>query len=318
MKHAIESGAVPAVSVIMPTYNRVGLIKESVGAVLAQTFTDFELIIVDNMSEDGTREYVAGIGDGRVRYFRNDNKGIIAISRNLGIRNSTGRYVAFCDDDDIWLPDKLEVQTAFMDENKDVGLSFGYAVDFGSGPTVGFLRFPRNETDMIRGYHELFLGNRVATLTVMVQRTCLDDVGLFDEGQAFKNIEDYDLWLRVARKFKLASVGRVIGKYRVHPQAASADEVAEKNKLFKLIEKHRANGWIGDKEARMLESRLNFTIGSSQLARGDARYRGSYLASFRLDGSLRTFAAFVACAMPTGAASMIINFLKSRRRDRVD
>jgi len=94
-------GMPPCVSVIVTTFKRVKLLSETLDSILAQTFTDFELIVVDNISEDGTREYVTGIADSRVRYFRNANHGVIAVNRNYGIRQSEGKYIAFCDDDDL-------------------------------------------------------------------------------------------------------------------------------------------------------------------------------------------------------------------------
>ena len=85
----------PCVSVIVTTYKRVKLLQETLESILSQSFTDFELIVVDNMSEDGTQQFIAGIADPRIRYFRNPNHGIIAANRNFGIRQAEGRYVAF-------------------------------------------------------------------------------------------------------------------------------------------------------------------------------------------------------------------------------
>src|SRR3990172_12856550 len=98
------------VSVIILTWNRAALLKEAVDSVLRQTYEHFELTIVDNESTDNTSEYVRGLGDNRVKYLSHPNQGILSVNRNFGIRRARGDYIAFCDDDDLWLPDKLKTQ----------------------------------------------------------------------------------------------------------------------------------------------------------------------------------------------------------------
>ena len=98
------------VSVIIPTFNREHLLKETMEYILNQTFKDFELIIVDNYSSDNTENAVKSYNDKRIRYFKNQNNGVIAVNRNFGIKKARGEFITFCDDDDLWLPQKLEKQ----------------------------------------------------------------------------------------------------------------------------------------------------------------------------------------------------------------
>lgn len=114
------------VSVIVTTHNRKVLLKRAVESVLLQTFTDYECIIVDDASDDGTALFLESINDKRFRYIvitKEESKGG-NYARNLGIKNSMGEYIAFLDDDDVWQPKKLELQVAFLDKHKDAGLVY--------------------------------------------------------------------------------------------------------------------------------------------------------------------------------------------------
>jgi len=104
------------VSVIVTSFNRVHFLKETIETILKQTFSDFEVIIVDNMSTDATEEYVQSLTDPRVTFYSNPNAGIVAVNRNFGIQKAKGKYIAFCDDDDLWLLDKLRKQVELMEE----------------------------------------------------------------------------------------------------------------------------------------------------------------------------------------------------------
>lgn len=111
------------VSIIMPTYNCARFIRESIDSVLAQTYTNWELIIVDDSSTDNTAEMVANFNDPRIHYLRNEQNEGAALTRNKALRAAKGRYIAFLDSDDLWHPDKLERQIAFMEQN---GYAFTY------------------------------------------------------------------------------------------------------------------------------------------------------------------------------------------------
>ncbi|MBI5563100.1 MAG: glycosyltransferase [Deltaproteobacteria bacterium] len=308
-------GEPPLVSVVVTTYNRAGMLKETVSSILSQTCQGFELIIVDNMSTDGTEEYVRSIADGRLGYLRNANNGIIAVNRNAGIGRARGKYVAFCDDDDLWLPDKLKLQTSFMEANPAVGLCFGFAEDFGQTPSAGQLRFPADECMNTRGYDDLLSGNRIATLTVMVTKACLDDTGLFDEDPALRTVEDYDLWLRIARRFRIACIPEKLGRYRIHARSASSDEAAEKKKLFHVLEKFKKNGWLNEAQARGMEANVNWMVGNALIAVGDPSYREWHMRSFAIEKRAKTVLAALLCVPPTSIARRIFRFLK-KRKDR--
>jgi len=201
------------VSVIIPTYNREQLLKETINAIQNQTFKDFEIIIVDNYSKDNTKKLVDSYKDQRLSYFKNQNNGIVAVNRNFGIKKSKGEYIAFCDDDDLWLPDKLEKQLMEFTSDKKLGLVCTNGFSFSE---VGIHKRLLKPKDKFISFKQLLFENTIVSCSVMVKNKVLKDVGLFDESHDVLTGEDYELWLRVANKYKIKQIGDFLVKYRVH------------------------------------------------------------------------------------------------------
>jgi glycosyltransferase involved in cell wall biosynthesis len=187
------------VSVIMPAYNAEKYIAESIRSVLAQTYPGWELIVVDDGSRDNTggvvREFVAR--DSRIKYIFQEN-GRLGKARNTGLKNVSGELIAFLDSDDLWIGTKLAAQMRALSENEaDVVFSDCYV--FNDENTA-------NERTRFGSFSGRFSGselldrlicqNRIPVLTVMLKRTLLDRVGVFEEGKPYHGLEDYDLWLR--------------------------------------------------------------------------------------------------------------------------
>jgi len=187
-KPAVSDKA-PTVSVVIPTYQRRELVKRAVASVLAQTYRDFELIVIDDGSTDGTGEALAPLGDS-IRYEWQPNRGLSA-ARNAGLRLARGSIVAFLDSDNRWLPDHLAVITRALDEHPDAVLAV----------TVPWMSH-QNEASAVRLMEplpKLLIGNYVAPVSgAALRRETLAAVGGFDESMRF--IEDNDLWLRVAAR----------------------------------------------------------------------------------------------------------------------
>ena len=185
----------PTVSVIIPTHNRAKMLKRAIQSVLDQTFSDFEIIIIDDASTDASDELVASFKDQRIRYIRHDsNKGGSA-ARNTGIRSATGKYIAFLDSDDTWLPEKLQLQIQhFENLTTDVGVVYtGLTVISQNNSVIG------NSIPTASGNIQstIYAENCVGPLsTAMVRRDCLNKVGLFDED--LPACQDWDLFIRIA------------------------------------------------------------------------------------------------------------------------
>lgn len=183
----------PLVSVIIPTYNRWPLVGEAVESVLAQSFRGFELIVVDDGSEDGTARELSACGPG-ITVISQARRGVAA-ARNLGVRSSRGGYLAFLDSDDLWKPRKLEIQAAFLESHPDFQICQTEEIWLRNGGRVNPRKRHRKPSgDIFRASLDLCL---VSPSAVMMTRELFDRVGGFDE--SFAICEDYDLWLRVAK-----------------------------------------------------------------------------------------------------------------------
>jgi len=221
------------VSVIMPAFNCGRYIREAMTSVIAQTYKDFELIVVDDGSKDDTKravsDFIAGNRRYKIKYIYQENKGT-AGARNTGIANSCGEYLAFLDCDDVWLPHKLEVQVPVLENDAGAGLVFGGTASFGEVRAQP----PASETqDLSKLNHNitgLFAGSYISTLTVMIRKACLEKAGSFDE--ALSIVEDYDLWLRIAKYYGLVYVDSLVAKYRVHPGNISRVTKENEEKLL--------------------------------------------------------------------------------------
>lgn len=213
IKTALIKDITPNVSVIVVTYNRVDLLSKTIDSILGQTYVDFELIIVDNMSSDSTDKYVSDLKDLRLRYFRNPNYGVIAVNRNYGIQKARGNFIAFCDDDDIWFPDKLSMQIKLMKHYPNVGLCYSNAESF-NGETVIKKKMIRQT---IRHNHFFYLlrGNYIPNSSVLIRADIFKTIGLLTIDPTLR--EDYEMWLRIARCYPLIGLDASLIRYRIHP-----------------------------------------------------------------------------------------------------
>ncbi len=203
----------PKFSVIIPTYNYGHYLAEAIRSVLDQTFLDFEVIVVDDGSADNTSQVVADYGDA-VQYIYQENRGYAA-ARNLAIRHSSGELIAFLDADDAWLPQKLELQAAYLDRHPEVGVVSAncYYMD-AQGNITGVMPGKPQATGWI--FERILLtGNFIAMPTVGIRRQCFETSGLFDE--SLRTTVDWDLWLRLSRKFPFGYINQYLAKYRLHP-----------------------------------------------------------------------------------------------------
>ena len=223
------------VSVIVPTYNRAHLVTETIDSILAQTFKDFELIVVDNESSDNTEEVIKSYTDRRIRYFRHQNNGLVAVNRNYGISKANGEYIAFCDDDDLWMPEKLERQVKLLDPNKELGLVYSdsYIMDENGNLERDTLL---SSSRLFRGnvFDKLFQMNCIPMLTVMIRREVLSRVGGFDPKYIIA--QDYDLWLRIADHYPIDFTKEPLAKYRIHSGSVSRNQELAANEGFRLTE----------------------------------------------------------------------------------
>ena len=207
----------PKVSVIIPTYNRLPMLKEGVESVLAQDFEDFELIVVDDGSTDGTADEITRYG-GRVKLLRHqENRGVSA-ARNSGILHARGKYIGFLDSDDLWVKGKLKIQVAFLDENPQYPLCYTDEIWIRRGKRVNpMLKHAKFSGWILEKCLPLCI---ISPSSALMRKTLFSKVGLFDE--ALPVCEDYDLWLRVSVRFPIFFIDkRLIVKRGGHPDQLS-------------------------------------------------------------------------------------------------
>ncbi len=208
----------PKVSVIIPAHNAQRFIRETIQSVLGQTYQDFEIVIVNDGSTDGTEaiveEFVKTRPE-RIKYIYQKNQGH-AICRNTGLKNAQGQYIAFLDADDLWREDKLMRQVSFLDQHPEVGLIHCERVRINEqGETIPT---PFVDPKFLSGkifYHLLLRRAHICTSAVLCRKSVLDEVGYFDETFPDRiGGEDRELWLRIAGRFEIAYSRQPLVKYR--------------------------------------------------------------------------------------------------------
>lgn len=187
----------PLISVIIPTYNRARMLKQAIDSVLAQDFADFELIVVDDGSTDDTQDILNAYQEDII-VISQENKGVSA-ARNKGIASASGRFVAFLDSDDLWLPKKLAVQADFFYSNPDALICQTEEIWIRNGIRVNPKKRHRKPSGMI--FEPSLLLCLVSPSAVMIRRSLFEDIGLFDEN--LPACEDYDLWLRISCRYPI-------------------------------------------------------------------------------------------------------------------
>lgn len=207
----------PRVSVLMPMFNAREFVGDSIRSVLSQTFEDFELIIVDDASTDGSDVVVAEFFDKRVRYLKNAHNLGLAGARNVAIQAADCEYLAWLDADDLSLPDRLEKQQAAFDADANLALCGTWVRHFGVGDNR-VRRLP-TDSDVLRG--RMLFDNPIVTSSVMLRRKLIQPEQLAFN-QEYPPAEDYELWSRIAAERKIINIPEVLTLYRIHSKQASA------------------------------------------------------------------------------------------------
>lgn len=292
----------PKVSVIIPAYNVAPYIGETLDSVFAQTFADYEVIVINDGSPDtealeGALEpYIA-----RINYLKQENRGASA-ARNAGLRAARGKFVAFLDADDLWLPNYLDEQIKFMRE-RGCDLVCADAEVFRDGSHEEQTYMESLMTDAPPTGDVTFLGllsaeQSLITSGVVVRRELVLEVGLFDE--ALRNSQDFDLWLRLARHgTRMTYQRRTLLRYRTRDNSLSGDEVNVHRRELRVLEKVERSYDLSPAErpeiVSVIERRravLEFELGKLFLARGEfTRARESFEKANQSGRSWKTQAA---------------------------
>lgn len=223
----------PKVSVIIPTYNSLKYLSETVESVLNQTYSDFELLIVDDGSTDQTVQWTGELGDSRVRVISQANQGV-CVARNTGIANANGEYIAFLDHDDLWEASKLEKQVCRLDAEPNIGLVHTWmALVDDRGKFIGRIMTSDAEGDV---WQQLLEKNTIASSSVMVRRSCFEKVGMFSPARELYSVEDWEMWIRIASQYPFAVIREPLLSWRQHPNNGSKNWRAMEKAYSLVIE----------------------------------------------------------------------------------
>jgi len=221
----------PRVTVLVPVYNRPGYVREALESALAQECPGgFEVLVVDDGSTDETPAVLASFGD-RIRVIRQENAGP-AVARNRAFDESRGEFVALLDSDDIWLPGKLAAQVALLDREPRAAVAHSEVAEFFEGDAE---RAWTRRPPIVGGrvLHALLARNTIHTMTVLLRKSVLDEVGGFDP--SFPPCEDWDLWLRIAERHEFAGDPEPRVRTRIHEGGISSDPIVVYRQAVALL-----------------------------------------------------------------------------------
>ncbi len=251
------------VSIITPVYNGQDFLDRSIKSVLAQTYENWELLLIDDGSSDNSVQIIKYyLEDNRIKLLRNESNSGIPTTRNKGIENSTGEFIALLDQDDEWLPHKLEKQVnRFLEIDDSFGLIYS---NVEVRTDQGILADQKKEIEpevSIQSNLELMLSrNLITSPTAMVKRKALEEVGLFDESIRWGG-DDYDLWIRIAHKYKFDYIDEVLCIRHEHQQNYSADKKRMMLKTIELGEKYVEQFGLEPSLSRKLKSNHYYRYG---------------------------------------------------------
>jgi glycosyltransferase involved in cell wall biosynthesis len=315
----------PTISVIMPVLNGERYIAEAIESICNQTFSRFELLVIDDGSSDRTREIVLSFS-GRidVKYLRHDVNLGIARSINDGLRRASGGFIAFLDHDDLWLSEFLETQLKYLTEHPDVGMVHSdiRTID-DEGKILEYSAAACRHRHQPSGFvfRDLFMHSMICGNSVLIRKECFDRLGLWDEGLRWA---DYHMWLRVARHYRIDYVPKVLTAYRQHASQdtrGTIDPLVAKpigvQTLEQLLEEDpRIRAELGDATVRRRLASLYFEVAYRWFELGDfVRARAGTRQALRQSPlNLRYLAAFLGTYLaPTRAKAARATWRRLRR-----
>jgi len=239
----------PLVSVIIPAYNHEKYITDSLQSVARQSYKNFELIVLNDGSTDNTGELIKMFIEENpfinIRYINKNNEGVCK-TLNKGLEIAKGKYVAFLASDDMWEPQKLEIQVDFMERNDNIGLVFtdAWFLKFNERTHIKWSDYKNNLDRYFKNgiqnadmYLLLLTRPIIPALTVMVRKQILDEIGGFDEKLVY---EDLDMWLRITQNYPIGYIDIPLALYRLHDKNISNNALIMMKGMFHTLKKHSA------------------------------------------------------------------------------
>jgi glycosyltransferase involved in cell wall biosynthesis len=247
----------PGVSILTPAFNSAAFIAETIESVLQQTWADFELLIVDDGSTDGTLDVVrtAARGDARVKSFSSSHGGA-AVARNVGLQHASGECLALLDSDDVWEPQYLSSQLSLLRQHPEISIVSANVVSRG-GPFDGTPFWPITSGTHELGTHEPIAHENAVSVFAVFRREVVERIGGFDA--TYTGNEDYEFWLRAMNAgFRVLQNRALLGRYRRRPGSVSSDEIRMLNGIIAVLDwAGRMSGQL-EAERPLIDHRLRW------------------------------------------------------------
>ena len=289
VNRGIGAGSSPKVSVIIPTYLACAYIADTLDSVLAQTFTDYEILLVNNGSPDTAElEFVLKPYADKLVYVRQDNRGQ-AGARNTGLLIARGEFVCFLDNDDQWEPDLLSFQVAVMQSDPSLAVHYCDAMIFGGSFRTGRSNMEFTPSNGEVNFRSLAARDcTVLNCAAMSRRDAVTRAGMFDESLRYG--EDIDLWLRIALQGgRIAYSRRILARYRLRPDSVSANEARMTEGYLRVLDSLSASGRLSREDIDFLDRQiviekagLDLLKGKEAIRLGNAESAVQHLASANL------------------------------------
>lgn len=279
-----QTNGAPKVSVVITAYNAAPFISEAVDSVLQQTFTDFEIIVVNDGSPDTRKlEEVLAFYSNRIVYVKQPNKGTGA-ARNTGIRQARGEFIALLDGDDLWEPEYLQVQLGIIEQNSNIAVVYSNALHFGEGHSVGrtFMDVCPSEGEVT--FESLLVEQCNVMVSVTARRAAIVAAGMFDEDKAMMGADDFDLWLRIAKQgSQIVYHRRPLVRRRFWKGQLSSQLVLFHASIIRVLDKVEKMPLTADQNKLLKQRQLHYRAmlslfeGKEALFQGDTKKAFHYL-----------------------------------------
>jgi glycosyltransferase involved in cell wall biosynthesis len=304
----------PLVSVVVPVYNGAKYLSQALDSALGQTYRPLQVVVVDDGSTDSSPEAIASYG-ARIVSIRQPNAGVAA-ARNVGIRSAGGDLIAFLDQDDWWLPEKVERQVAVFSEDEGLGLVHTGVAQYSDeeGRFVNGV-YDTSKSAGLQGscYDTLLLGNGVFNSSTMIRRSVLASSGLFDPGIPGNTVQDYDLWVRIARDFRFGYIPEPLAVLRLHPAQGSRNRREMLNDELRLLERRLGADRL--RATAVMRARVATLLGELGVAYLDAdnprAARRCFRRAFGMCWSSRAAVLYAVCLFPPRAVAWL-RWLRAR------
>ena len=237
----------PFFSIVIPTYNCADLLKRSLLSVFAQTYQNYEIIVVDNSSLDNTNDVLRTFEDERLSVIKVINNGIIAYSRNKGIKSSNGKWIAFLDSDDVWSPKKLDKVYDVINLNPETILVCHDEWSFVSNVKKNYLNYGPAGRDIYERL--LFKSNCLSTSAVCVNKEVVINTGGFSEESRFITAEDYEYWIRLSCEGEFYFINEALGEWHVHSNNDSVGNPIKHASAITSVNEYHLDLWLKENPA---------------------------------------------------------------------